>query len=55
MTVFTTAIRGVAGNPAVTMISGGAGNLQELAERAEKFCLVFNSVSYPVSYDVSAA
>ena len=32
----------------------GAGSLQELAELAEKFCLVSNSVSCPVSYDVSA-
>jgi len=33
----------------------GAGKLQEFAELAEKFCLVSNSVSCPVSYDVSAA
>jgi organic hydroperoxide reductase OsmC/OhrA len=32
-----------------------AGKLHELAELAEKFCLVSNSVSCPVNYDVSAA
>jgi len=32
-----------------------AGKLHELAELAEKFCLVSNSVSCPVKYDVSAA
>jgi len=31
------------------------GKLHELAELAEKFCLVSNSVSCPVSYTVSAA
>jgi len=32
-----------------------AGKLGELAELAEKFCLVSNSVSCPVRYNVSAA
>jgi len=32
-----------------------AGKLHELAELAEKFCLVSNSVTCPVTYDVSAA
>ena len=32
-----------------------AGKLQELTELAEKFCLVSNSVSCPVHYDVSSA
>jgi organic hydroperoxide reductase OsmC/OhrA len=31
------------------------GELRELTELAEKFCLVSNSVSCPVSYSVSAA
>jgi len=31
-----------------------AGKLGELAELAEKFCLVSNSVSCPVSYNVTA-
>lgn len=31
------------------------GKLHELAELAEKFCLVSNSVSCPVNYNVSAA
>ena len=33
----------------------GTGTLQELAELAEKFCLVSNSVSCPVSYTVGTA
>jgi organic hydroperoxide reductase OsmC/OhrA len=33
----------------------GAGKLNECAELAEKFCLVSNSVSCPVSYNVVAA
>ena len=32
-----------------------AGKLHELSELAEKFCLVSNSVTCPVTYDVSAA
>jgi len=32
-----------------------AGKLRELAELAEKFCLVSNSVNCPVSYNASAA
>jgi len=32
-----------------------AGKLHELGELAEKFCLVSNSVTCPVTYDVSAA
>ena len=32
-----------------------AGKLRELAELAEKFCLVSNSVTCPVTYEVSAA
>jgi organic hydroperoxide reductase OsmC/OhrA len=31
------------------------GKLQELTELAEKFCLVSNSVSCPINYNVSAA
>ena len=32
-----------------------AGKLHDLAELAEKFCLVSNAVNCPVSYNVSAA
>ena len=32
-----------------------AGRLRELAELAEKFCLVSNSVNCPVNYSVNAA
>lgn len=32
-----------------------SGKLHELAQLAEKFCLVSNSVTCPVTYDVSAA
>jgi organic hydroperoxide reductase OsmC/OhrA len=32
-----------------------AGKLQKVADLAERFCLVSNSVSFPVSYKVGAA
>jgi organic hydroperoxide reductase OsmC/OhrA len=35
--------------------ANAGGKLDELAELAEKFCLVSNSVSCPVTYEVGAA